>query len=82
MAKNTKQTSPDIAALAAKVVKDKSSSQIAKRLAASALAQSNNEKQTGSELEDLASGVLRSNKYSAQTKKLAGSVLSQSNRGR
>lgn len=82
MVKNTKQTSSEIAKLAAKVLKDKSSSQIKKRLAASALAQSNNEKQTGDELEDLASAVLRSNKYSAETKKLAGSVLSQSNKGR
>ena len=82
MSTNTKQTSTQVAAIAAKVLHDKHASDTAKKLAASALSQSGSDKQTGAELEDLASAVLRSPKYSEETKILAGSVLSQSNRER
>jgi hypothetical protein len=82
MSKNKKQTSKSVASQAAKILKDKSASKTAKRLAGSALAQSSNNKQTGSELEDLASKVIQSDKFSDNTKSLAGSVLSQSNKKR
>ncbi len=82
MNKNPKHTSNTIAALAAKKLNDENSSVISKRLAGSALSQSNSKKQTGSELEDLASRVLKSNKYSKDTKSFAGSVLSQANKER
>ena len=47
MPKNTKQTSARIATLASEVLQNDRASQIAKSLAASALAQRNGEKQTG-----------------------------------
>ena len=56
--------------------------EIAKKLAASALSQSNTNKQTGKELETEASNVLKSNKYSDDTKGLAASLVSQSNKQR
>lgn len=79
---NKKTTSEKIATLAAHVLKDNDASEIAKKLAGSALSQVNKGNQTGSELEDLASKVLQSDKYSHETKELAGSVLSQSNKSR
>lgn len=82
MASNNKQTSNDVSLLAAKTLRDKNASNIAKSLAASALSQSRNKNQTGAEMEDLASRVLSSSKYSNETKTLAGSVLSQSNKKR
>jgi hypothetical protein len=82
MANNTKQTSASLASLAGKVLQDPNASEIAKRLAASALAQRGDATQTGAEMEDLASKVLRSEKYSDDSKALAASVLSQSNKGR
>jgi hypothetical protein len=82
MAGNKKQTSNQVASTAAKVLRDKDSSQTAKKLAASALSQAGNGKQTGAEMEDFASKVLRSEKYSDETKGLAGSVVSQSNKAR
>jgi hypothetical protein len=82
MSRNTKQTSERIGTLASDVLQDSSASQVAKSLAASALAQRSGSKQTGAEMEDLASRVLRSSKYSEDTRDLAASVLSQSNRSR
>ncbi len=82
MAKNTKETSPNIASLASEKLRDPSASQIQKSLAASALAQSNTSKQTGAAMETKASNVLHSDKYSQETKELAASVLSQSNKSR
>lgn len=79
---NRKQSSKEVASLASKTLKDARSSDIAKELAASVLAQSRTSKQTGEKMEDIASKVLRSDKYSEETKILAGSVLSQSNKGR
>lgn len=82
MSKNKKTTSDEIASLASKILTDKNSSQTAKSLAASALAQKDSNKQTGSDMEDKASKVLKSDKYNDDTKKLAASVLSQSNKER
>jgi hypothetical protein len=82
MATNRKGTSNKVASLAADTLFKPGSSQIARRLAGSALSQSNTNRQTGAEMEDLASRVLRSDRYSEKTKALAGSVLSQSNKKR
>ena len=82
MAKNKKQTSKNVASLAAKTLNDDNSSQIAKKLAGSALSQKSSSKQTGSEMEDAASKVLKSSKYNDDTKTLAASILSQSNKRR
>jgi hypothetical protein len=82
MSKNTKQTSARVATLASDVLQDSSASQIARRLAASALAQRAGAKQTGAEMEGVASRVLQSNKFSESTKELAATVLSQSNKTR
>lgn len=82
MSKNTKQTSSRIAKLASETLQSSSASQVAKSLAASALAQRGGDKQTGSHMEDVASRVLRSEKFSEDTKDLAASVLSQSNKAR
>lgn len=79
---NKKQTSKSVASLASETLKDKSASQIAKQLAASALAQKGTTKQTGGQMEDVASKVLQSPKYSDDTKTLAASVLAQSNKKR
>lgn len=78
MTSNSKQTSAKIASLASETLKDKSASQVAKQLAASALSQAGTSKQTGSTMEDLASKVIQSPKYNQDTKSLAGAVLSQS----
>lgn len=82
MSRNTKQTSSRLAKLASETLLDNQASEVAKSLAASALAQRGGRKQTGAEMEDLASRVLQSNKYSDETKELAASVLSQSNKER
>jgi hypothetical protein len=82
MVKNTKQTSHRVATLAAETLQDANASQIQRRLAGSALAQSGGSKQTGAEMEKVASNVLKSDKYAAETKELAASVLSQSNKSR
>ncbi|HAS6492330.1 TPA: hypothetical protein GRR58_07035 [Vibrio parahaemolyticus] len=79
---NTKQTTKQVASLAAATLQNPSASKTAKSLAGSVLAQSSSQKQTGGDLEEKASKVLRSSKYSEGTKSLAGSVLSQSNRKR
>ena len=79
---NTKKTSREILSLASNVLNDKNASAIQRKLAGSALSQSDGKKQTGSEIEDMASMVLRSDKYNELTKVLAGSVLSQSNKER
>lgn len=82
MSKNTKQTSPQVAALAAKTLTNANASAIARSLAGSVVAQAHTGKQTGAQMETTASEVLRSEKYSADTKSLAASLLSQSNKDR
>ncbi|WP_269584422.1 hypothetical protein [Roseibium sp. Sym1] len=82
MPKNKKVTSSNVASQAAEILRDPTSSAIARKLAGSALAQSGTGKQTGADLEEIASRVLSSDKYSDKTKQLAGSVLSQSNKTR
>ena len=79
---NKKQSSRNIASLAAKTLNDNQSSATAKKLAGSVLSQTKSRNQTGSIMEDFASSVLKSKKYSSKTKSLAGSVLSQSNKKR
>lgn len=83
MATNKKKTSNGIGSKASKILTNPNSSVTAKKLAGSALSQTNTrKKQTGSKLEDLASRVLTSPKYNSETKSLAASVLSQSNKKR
>nr|WP_287412769.1 hypothetical protein [Pseudodesulfovibrio sp.] len=82
MGKNKKQSSAEVAALAAKTMKNKSASKTAKSLAGSVIAQANTGKETGKDMETKAAKVLNSDKYSADTKTLAGSVVSQSNKNR
>ena len=82
MSRNTKQSSAELANLAASTMNDPKASQTAKQLAASVLAQAKYGKQTGVELQTLASRVLQSSKYSIDTKSLAASVLSQSTKDR
>jgi hypothetical protein len=82
MSKNTKQSTPKVASLAAATLNDRNASKIAKSLAASVVAQTHTGKQTGAEMESKASKVLQSDKYSDDTKSLAASVLSQSNKER
>jgi hypothetical protein len=80
MSVNHKQTSPTLASLASEVLRDPLASETAKRLAASALAQTGTDKQSGKAMEHLASTVLNSNQGSEATRSLAASVLSQSNK--
>ena len=82
MGKNTKQSSPGMAAKAAKTLANPNASDIAKSLAASVVSQANTKKQTGADMETTASKVLQSPKYSEDTKELAASVLSWSNKKR
>lgn len=82
MTKNKKQTSQTVASLASEVLTNKNSSEIGKKLAASALSQKNPSKQTGGKMEEIAAKVLQSEKYSETTKTLAASILTQSNKKR
>ena len=82
MPKNIKHTSPRVATLAAETLQNARSSQVAKSLAASALAQRDSSKQTGAAMEDLAEKVLSGKKYATETKELAASVLAQANKDR
>jgi hypothetical protein len=77
-----KKTGSNISSKASKTLSSPSSSAIQKKLAGSALSQSNTSKQTSKSMETTASKVLKSPKYNNDTKQLAGSVLSQSNKKR
>lgn len=79
---NIKTTSDKIASTASKVLTNPNSSNIAKKLAGSALSQKTKSHETGEEMETIASNVLKSDKYSETTKELAASILSQSNKNR
>lgn len=72
-----KVSSNDLSTLASDVLKNKNSSEIAKSLAGSVLAQAKTGKVSSEDLSRLASKVLKSEKYSETTKSLAGSVLAQ-----
>ena len=82
MSKNPKTTSPALASQAAKVLRDKRTSNIGKILAAGVLSQAAEGKQTGTEMETIASRVLRSDHYSDLNRSFAASLVSQSNRER
>lgn len=79
---NKKVTSPNIASIAAKTLQDPNASKIQKKLAGSALSQTQKGNQTGSAMEDEAAKVLASDKYSDLTHTLAATVLSQSEKDR
>lgn len=74
---NTKVTSENVSALAAKVLKDPRASKIQRSLAASALSQRDASKQTGSKAEDMAAMVMKGKRYAKTTRTLAASVLAQ-----
>lgn len=82
MSKNTKQSSPTMATVAAKTLKKPSASQIQRRLAASVLAQAGTGNQTGSEMESVAARALQNPNSADLTQKLAASVLAQANKER
>ena len=82
MSINTKQSTPELAHLAASTMNNPKASKTAKQLAASVLAQAMPEKQTGVKLQTLASRVMQSSSYSIVTKSLAASVLAQSTKDR
>ena len=82
MGKNVKQTSTRVAKLAAETLQDPRASQVARSLAASALAQRGNGRQTGAVMEDVAARVLAGSRYADQTKELSASVLAQANKAR
>jgi hypothetical protein len=77
---NLKKTGKKVSSNAGRILTDKNASNIQKKLAASALAQSKTKKQTSSKMETVASAVLKSPKYNNETKALAASVLTQSNK--
>jgi hypothetical protein len=79
---NKKVTSIKIARKASSVLTNNNASDIAKKLAGSALSQKNKSHQTSKKMETVASNVLKSDKYSETTKELAASVLSQSDKKR
>jgi hypothetical protein len=82
MAKNVKQTSPKIAAVASAVMRDKTASKTERSLGASLVAQARTGKETGKAMETKASKVLSSDTASARAKSLAASVTSQANKKR
>lgn len=79
---NKKVTSNKLARTASKVLTNPNSSEIAKKLAGSALSQKTKSRETGKEMETIASKVLKSEKYNETTKELAASILSQSDKKR
>lgn len=79
---NKKQTSKQVASIAACTMRDPNASSIQKSLAGSVLSQMSTSNQTGAEMEAKASRALKSSRSSDLTKTLAGSVVSQSNKGR
>lgn len=80
MSRNSRQSTAEVAALAARILADPHASAIAKSLAGSVVAQTHTRKQSGADLETRASQALRSPRTSPATKTLAGSVLSQANK--
>lgn len=82
MSENKKQTSKEVAHLAAETLRNPSAPAIKKELAGSALAQEHTTKQTSAEMAHKAGEVLHSPKYSKETKTLAASVLAQSSKDR
>ena len=79
---NKKETGEKISSRSSQILNNPGSSDIQKKLAGSALAQSGTNKETSKSMESIASKVLKSHKYSNDTKTLAASVLSQSNKER
>ncbi|HDX7866450.1 TPA: hypothetical protein RPP15_003787 [Escherichia coli] len=82
MANNDKQSSQDVAHLAAETLNNPNASAIQKSLAGSVLSQAGTKNQTGANMEAKASAALKNPRSSEVTKTLAGSVVSQSNKKR
>lgn len=79
---NKKKSWEKLSSQSSKILKNKYSSEIQKKLAGWVLSQSSTNKQTWKDMETIASNVLKSNKYNNLTKSLAASLLSQSNKKR
>ncbi|NES73931.1 MAG: hypothetical protein F6K24_56485 [Okeania sp. SIO2D1] len=79
MTESKKTSSSEISTKAGKILSDPNASEIQKKLAGSALSQTDPEKHTSAEMEEIAGKALQSEKYNKTTKSLAGSVLSQAN---
>lgn len=77
---NKKITSDKIAKTASKVLTNPNSSEIAKKIAGSALSQKTKTHETSKKMGSIASKVLKSQKYNEITKELAASILSQSDK--
>lgn len=75
--KNNKQTSPKVAKIASKILKDGRTSKDSKSSAGSALSQAGNGKQTSIKIAKTSSNNLKSKTTSKNTKKVSGSALSQ-----
>ncbi|MCV2532790.1 hypothetical protein NQH46_06675 [Enterobacter wuhouensis] len=82
MANNDKQSSKDVAHLAAETLNNPNASAIQRSLAGSVLSQAGTKNQTGADMEAKASAALKNPRSSETTKTLAGSVVSQSNKKR
>lgn len=82
MATNHKQSSPQVASLAAQTLRDPKASALQHQLAGSVMAQARTGKQTGADMERVASTALRNPRSSEVTQTLAASLVSQSNRQR
>lgn len=78
MSKNPKQTSDQVASLAAAKLRDEEASQIQKQLAGSALSQAHTGNAPSPEIEAVAAKALRNPRSAEDTRILAASVLSQS----
>lgn len=77
-----KQSSDELASIAAKTLQNPNASKIQKSLAASVLSQTGTDKVTGSDMESKAAKALQSDHSAELTKTLAGSVLAQSDKDR
>lgn len=82
MSVNKKQSSKEVAHLAAETLKDPHATATQKSLAGSVLSQSGTKNQTGKAMEAKASAALHDPQANATTKKLAASVIAQSNKER
>jgi hypothetical protein len=77
MSKNEKHTSPSVATVASEVLRDQNASEIARSLAASALAQVQKGSETSPEMAARAARALEDGRSSETTKRIAATVVSQ-----
>lgn len=75
--KNKKKTSREVASIAGKILRSKSTKMNEKKLAGSALSQRNKNRETGLLLKALVSRTLKNEKEKLNLKRIAGSLLTQ-----